>query len=66
MLNFADCVNLAAAAGFDGSAGRTHYDEKEQSTDSTATDVEKDFNGRGRESCVRGNRPRSRALSPRK
>jgi hypothetical protein len=41
MLNFADCINFAASAGSNGSIGRMHYDEKEQSTDSTGTDVQK-------------------------
>ena len=46
MSNFAVCANLVAAAGSNGFAGCKLYDEKEQSTDSTATDVGKDFNGR--------------------
>ena len=46
VLNFAGCVNLDAAAGSNGFAGRKDYAEKEQSTDSTATDVRRDFNGR--------------------
>jgi hypothetical protein len=49
MLNFAGCANLASAASSNGFACRTLYDEKEQSTDSIATDVEKDFNGRVRD-----------------
>jgi hypothetical protein len=49
MLNFAGCANPAAAAGLNGFACRTLYDEKKQSTDSIATDVEKDFNGRVRD-----------------
>jgi hypothetical protein len=49
MLNFSGYVNLAAAAGSNGFACRMLYDEKEQSTDSIATDVEKDFNGRVRD-----------------
>jgi hypothetical protein len=44
--NFAGCVKLDATAGSNGFAGRKDYAEKEQSTDSTATDVTRDFNGR--------------------
>jgi hypothetical protein len=47
MSNLSGCVNLDAAAGSNGFAGGKVYTENEQSIDSTATDVEKDFNGRG-------------------
>ena len=46
MLSFVGCANLAVPAGFNGVSVHTDYAEKEQSTDSTVTDVEKDFKGR--------------------
>jgi hypothetical protein len=46
LLSFAGRANLAARSGFSGLSVGTVYTEKEQSTDSTATDVEKDFIGR--------------------
>jgi hypothetical protein len=49
--NFAGCANLDDASVFNGFAGNKDYPEKEQSTDSTATDVEKDFEGRVKELC---------------
>jgi hypothetical protein len=45
MLNPAGCAKLAASSGFDELSACADYAEKEQSTDSTATDVGKDYNG---------------------
>jgi hypothetical protein len=49
MLNFADWENSAAAAGLNDFSIGTLCNEKEQSTDSTGTDVTRDFNGRAGE-----------------
>jgi hypothetical protein len=46
MANFAGWANLTVAAGSNDFAVRALYDEKKQSTDSAATDVGRDFNGR--------------------
>jgi hypothetical protein len=51
MLNFSAWVNLAASAGLNDFSAGTLYNEKEQSTNSIATDVERDFNGRAKEFC---------------
>jgi hypothetical protein len=45
MLNSTGCAKLAASSGFDELSVRADYAEKEQSTDSTDTDVGKDDNG---------------------
>src|SRR3954447_16148287 len=46
VLSFAGCVNLTGAAGLNGFAANSRYNEKEQSTDSAGTDVGKEYNGR--------------------
>src|SRR5262245_4855302 len=51
LLNLAGWVKLAASVGSNEFAARDFYTEKEQSADSTATDVERDFNGRARNFC---------------
>jgi hypothetical protein len=46
LVSFADFVNPSAHIGFTGVSMYADCDEKEQSTDSAATDVRKDFDGR--------------------
>jgi hypothetical protein len=65
LLSFAGRAKFAVRSGFSGLSEGAVYTEKEQSTDSAATDVEKDFNvGWGSNADCDRDRDRSWSIAP--